>query len=55
MANPIESTPKIRKQNTKKINKIGLGGGGKQTRAYLKKQSLISKIHSLWNPGPKFN
>jgi hypothetical protein len=28
MANPIESTPKIRKQNTKKINKIGLGGGG---------------------------
>ena len=27
MANPIESTPKIRKQNTKKINKIGLGGG----------------------------
>jgi hypothetical protein len=29
MANPIESTPKIRKQNTKKINKIGLGGGSK--------------------------
>jgi len=40
MANPIESTPKIRKQNTKKINKIGLGGGGGSKLGHTSKNKV---------------